>query len=192
MRRAVTPEVAEIVSVDALHVYGTTVLDPEQQLSLSLIAIPRQALPGDPTNIEEVALALDATIERELPTPAASFLPHAIASLLPDQDADSAFTRLNRFLETPPVQGFESEDDVRLMSFAAYCAFAPIVPLEESRLRGIVAVALIGAGGSVAAALVTAGAPIIIALGAGAATVLVFTVTLAGAEHIYNKLAPKG
>jgi hypothetical protein len=192
MPSAVPSEVADIVSVDALQVYGTTVLDADRRLSLSLIAIPRDAVPGDVTTIEEVAAALDATIERVLPSPGALFLPQAIASLLPDQDAQSTITRLDQFMATPPTLAFEGEDDARLITFAAYCAFAPIVPIEESRLRGVVAAALIGAGGTVAAAIVAAGAPIIIAIAAGAATVLVFTVTLAGAEHIYNKLAPPG
>ncbi|HEY5941847.1 MAG TPA: hypothetical protein VIT89_03165 [Solirubrobacterales bacterium] len=171
---------------DFARVHETTLIDHDHDLSLSIAPIPLGAIPGDPPgNFKEIADALEVEILRELPSPASSFLPHVIASLLLEPQAQAAADRLTALLDAPASFGLDI--DKHVLHFAEYSAFEPFILLEESPLKQK---ALAAAGAAIAvAAIPVVGVPLAILYGGG--TIVVFGVGLAVSERVGRWIDPK-
>jgi hypothetical protein len=173
------------VDLNIVPIYGTTLLETQQGLAFSLVAIPRQAVTG----VDEVARALEVDLV-ELPfefEPREPFITYAIAAILPGDDVTQAVDRLGRYVSVPPA---EVDVDRSLLAFASYCASAPIVLVEQSLLGKETLVALITAGGGIAIAAIPAvGVPLAIAYGAG--TIVGFGSAAAIGQRIYSWVAPR-
>ena len=177
--------------IDAVQVHATTVVGHEQGLSLTLTAIPRDAFPErPPDSLLDVAVGLGAELLVELPSPVASFLPHAIACILLDADADAgkARDRLDTMLSTPPREGLP-DIDPGVLAFAEYCAFTPIVPMEESPLTAKVMARIVGVSGAVGLAALGS-VPLLIAVASAAGTVVVLSAAVGVGERVYSWVAP--
>jgi hypothetical protein len=71
------------------------------------------------------------------------------------------------------------------MAFASFCAFTPILALEQSPLNKVVLAAIVATGGTVAIAAVGSGVAVIAVAGG---TVVVLAVATVFAEHVANRL----
>lgn len=173
------------VDLDIVPIYGTTLLERQQELAFSIVAISGHAVTG----IDEVARLLEVDIV-ELPfelEPREPFITYAIAAVLPEGDVTQAVERLSRYVNVPPG---EVDIDRGLLAFASYCASAPVVLVEESPLDKRVLAAIVAAGGGIAiAAIPVVGIPIAIGYGAGA--IVGFGGAAAVAQRAYGWLAPK-
>lgn len=154
-----------------------------------MTAIPRHAAPDRLSeSLLGVAAGIDAEVFVELPSPVASFLPHAIACVLLEADAAAASERIERMLGAPAREGF-SDVPAGVLSFVEYCAFTPIVPVEESEMSPKVLAEIVGVGGAVGLATL-AGAPVVIAVAAAGGTVVVLGAALGLAQRLYGWIAP--
>jgi hypothetical protein len=171
------------------RVHTSTVVDRDRGLSLTFTAIPRNAFPGQPPEtLSDLAESLQCDQLVELPPPAASFLPHAIACILQDTGSDVAIERLVELLSRPAGDAL-ADIDPNVLAFAEFCSFTPIVPTEESEISPKVMARIVGVGGAVGLATV-AGAPIVVAIGAAAGTVVVLSAAVGVGNRIYSLIVP--
>lgn len=175
---------APVDLLDVVQLYATTVLDREHGFSLGVLAVPPQDAPGAPLEtVEDLAGALEMQIMQILPTPSASFLPHAIATVLLERDPEAAYERLADFLSKPPAEGLDL--DPALLTFASFCAFTPILPLEQSPLEKVVLAAAIGASAPIAIAVAGSGVAVI---GVAAGVVVVLAATAVFTEVVLARV----
>jgi hypothetical protein len=95
-----------------------------------------------------------------------------LAGIVDSKGANTALARIDGLmgLSGDPLANV----DPRMRAFVKHCAFAPIVGVEESPLRGKVLAAMVTAAASICVAIVAAGAaPVLVAAGVGVGTVLV-------------------
>lgn len=173
-----------VVLADLVDLHITSVLDREHGFAVSLVAVPPRDAPGaPPVTVEDLARLLDMTIVETLPTPAASFLPHAISAVvLEPEDAPACVHRLNTFLGRSPADGLDI--DPALLEFALRCAYTPTVLLEQSPVDKIV-LASIAVSAPVAIAVAGSGVAVI---GVAAGTIVVLATTAVFTRHVLGRV----
>jgi hypothetical protein len=176
-----------------VHVHSTRVIDHYSGFAVDMIAIPVASLGERELDLKGVADALELEILRVAPDPVGSYLPHAISALLlSPPEGDQVAERFDHLMSTAPAEGLDIDPSV--LSFASHCAYAEILGVEESPIRGKVLAAIVAAGGTVAVATIaTISAPIVLVVGAGVAagagTIVIFSAAAAASERLYKVIA---
>jgi hypothetical protein len=179
-----------------VNIHSTRVVDRGSGLTLELSAFPRASLPDSPSDLDGVADALGLDILAVAPSPAPSFLPHAVAALLISSTPGEAANLFETMVNTPPSGLHELGIDPTIMNFATYCSFAEIVGVEQSKMHPTALAAILtGAVSFGIAAMATVAGPVVVVVGAGIGTAAATVVVLSGAaalgDRIYGKIAPQ-